>query len=80
MRRGDKKERAFFLSYRDAAALSRDCLGFVKCALAEWRRMAQLLFSAAVALRSATLGSPEQFVPRLLLFQITKPQRKDSLR
>ncbi len=56
--------------------LSRDCLGFVKCAEAELKRKAQLLFSAAVALLCTTLGSPEQFVLRQLLFQITKTERE----
>lgn len=79
-----KTERAFFSSYRDAAVLSRDCLGFLKCAAAELKRTAQLLFSAAVALLCSTLGSPEQFVRGLLLFndlalQIVHSQNSSSV-
>lgn len=50
-----KKRELSFCLIENAAALSRDCRGFVKFALAEWRRMAQLLFSAAVWLSAAQL-------------------------
>lgn len=40
------------------------------------KRKAPFLFSAAVALLCTTLGSPERFVLRRLLFRITKTDRE----
>lgn len=58
--------------------LSRDCLGFVKCAQGELKRKAQFLFSAAAILFHTTSESPEQFVLRLLLFHIIITGRRSK--
>lgn len=70
---GDKKERegAFFF------VLSR-CGGIIKrlsglCEVCTGR------MEKNGTIHGTTLGSPEQFVPRLLLFQITKKTTKERL-